>query len=159
MEISINCFPSIAKTISLAAVTAPPLFVTVFIMIAILTVVLLIIARRKKVKTATVTKQEEVYYSEVGPQVGPPSTSVKHTVYEEISTLDEHSLTENVNSDTKLKTSHQKFYNKVSGFEEKRAQDPDPVLLDQNPAYGTNTTAAARAPNINTEKNKAYGYL
>ena len=120
-------------------------------------VVLPIIARRKKVKTATVTKQEEVYYSEVGPQVGPPSTSVKHTVYKEISTLDEHSLTENVNSDTK--TSPQKFYNKVSGFEAKRAQDPDPVLLDQNPAYGTNTTAAARAPNINTEKNKAYGYL
>ena len=126
-------------------------------MIAILTVVLLIIARWKKVKITTATKQEDAYYSAVGPQIGPPSTSVKHTVYEEISTLDEHSLTENVNSDTK--TSHQKFYNKVSGFEEKRAQDPDPVLLDQNPAYGTNTTAAARAPNIYTEKNKAYGYL
>ena len=55
--------------------------------------------------------------------------------------------------------SPQKFYNKVSGFKAKRAQDPDPVRLDQNPAYGTNTTAAARAPNINTEKNKAYGYL
>ena len=105
------------------------------------------------------TEKSENYYCnkarrgllQVGPQVGPPSTSVKHTVYEEISTLDEHSLTENVNSDTK--TSPQKFYNKVSEFEAKRAQDPDPV---QNPAYGTNTTAAAQAPNINTEKNKAY---
>ena len=153
MEISINCFHSIAKTISLAAVTLPPLFVSVLIMIAILTVTLPIIARRKKVKTATVTKQEEAYYSEVGPQVGPPSTSVKHTVYEEISTQDEHRLTENVISDTK--TSPQKFYNKVSRIKAKRAQDPDPV---QNPAYGTNTTAAARAPNINTEENKAYGY-
>ena len=128
----------------------PPLFVSVLIMMAILTVVLLIIARQKKVKTATVSKQEEVYYS----AIEPPSISVKYTVYEEISTLEEHSLTENVNSDTK--TSPQKFYNKVSGFEPKRAQDPDPVLLNQNPAYGTNTTAAARTP---AEKNKTYGYL
>ena len=101
-------------------------------------------------KITTATKQEDVYYS----AVGPPSTSVKHTVYEEISTQDEHSLTENVISDTK--TSPQKFYNKVSGFKAKRAQDPDPV---QNPAYEINTTAAARAPNVNTEKNKAYGHL
>ena len=119
-------------------------------MIAILTVVVLIIARQKKVKTATVSKQEEVYYS----AIEPPSILVKHTIYEEISTLEEHSLTENVNSNTK--TSPQKFYSKVSGFE---AQDPDPVLLNQNPAYGTNTIVADRAPNINTEKNKAYGYL
>ena len=122
-------------------------------MMAILMVVLLIIARQKKVKTATVSKQEEVYYS----TVEPPSTSVKHTVCEEISTLEEHSLTENVNSNTK--TSPQKFYNRISEFEAKRARDPDPVLLDQNPAYGTSTTVAAWAPNINTEKSKAYGYL
>ena len=62
----------------------------------------------------------------------------------------------NVNSDTK--TSPQKFYNKVPKFKAKRARDPDPVLLDQNPAYGTSTTAAV-AHDINTEKNKAYGYL
>ena len=104
-------------------------------------------------KTATLSKQEEVCYS----AVEPPSTSVKHTVCEEISTLEEHSLTENVNSNTK--TSPQKVHNKVSGFEAKRAQDPDPVLLDQNPAYGTNTTAAARAPILILKKNKAYGYL
>ena len=98
----------------------PPLCVAVLIMITILTVVILFLARRKKVKTATVTKQEEVYYSEVGP----PSTSVKH-----------------VNSWTK--TSPQKFYNKVSKSKAKKARDPDPIHLDQNPAYGTSTTATA----------------
>ena len=77
-------------------------------------------------------------------------------VDEEISTLDEHSLTENVNSMTK--TSPQKFYNKVSKFVANFKRARDSVLLDQNLAYGTNTTAAV-APDIDTETNKAYGYL
>ena len=51
------------------------------------------------------------------------------------------------------KTSPQEFYNKVS--ETKRLYT---VLLDQSPAYGTNTTLAV-APDINAGKNTAYGYL
>ena len=94
-------------------------------------IIIVIIARRKKV-------HEQVFHSEVG----------------QISTPEEHSLTENVRSMTK--TSPQKFYNKVSEFEAKRAQDPDSVHLDQNPAYGT---TAAVAHDINTETDKAYGYL
>ena len=97
-------------------------------------IVIVIIARRKKV-------HEQVFHSEVG----------------QISTPEEHSLTENVRSMTK--TSPQKFYNKLSEFEAKRAQDPDSVHLDQSPAYGTNITTAAVAHDINTETNKAYGYL
>ena len=48
----------------------------------------------------------------------------------------------------------QEFRDKFTEMNSKR--DPIPVL-DRNPAYGTNTAAAA--PDIDTEKNKAYGYL
>ena len=137
---------SVAKTIlPLVAITVPPLFVIILIIIAILTVVIMIIARRKKVKTTT--KQEQIYYSEVEP----PSTSVKHMFYEEISTLDEQLKKEDMHSLTK--TSPQEHCDKVT--EMKRDSNP---VLGRNPAYGTNT-AMAVAPDIDTEKNKAYGYL
>ena len=94
------------------------------------------------------TKQEQVYYSEVGP----PSTSVQHTFYEEISTLDEHLKKEDMHSLTK--TLPQEFHDKVTEMK----RDPNPVL-GQNPAYYGTNTAMAIAPDIDTEKNKAYGYL
>ena len=51
------------------------------------------------------------------------------------------------------KSSPWEFRDKVA----ETKSDPNPIL-DWNPAYGTNT-AMAMAPDISTEKNKAYGYL
>ena len=145
LHVCLNRFSSAAKTVPLVAITVPSLLVVTLVLIAILTVVILIIVRRKEVKITT--KQEQIYYSEVGP----PSTSVKMTFYEEISTLDEQYKKKDIHSLTK--TPPQEFCDKVTEMK----RDPNPVL-GQNPACGINT-ATAMAPDIDSEKNKAYGYL
>ena len=119
--------------------------------IIVLTATLSVVIRRKKVKTTT--KQEQIYYSEVGP----PSVSIKtkkDTFYEEISTLDKHYRKEDKYSKSLTKTSPHEFHDRIT--ESKRSSNP---VLDQNPAYGTSTIAAAPDNIISTEKNRAYGYL
>ena len=124
---------------------------TIIVLLATLSVVITI--RWKKAKTTT--KQEQIYYSEVGP----PSVSVKtkkDTFYEEISTLDEHYRKEDKHSRSLTKTSPQEFHDR---FTETAGRRSSPVL-DQNPAYGTSITAAITPDNIiSTEKNRAYGCL
>ena len=149
LHVCLNCFSSTAKTVPLAAITVPSLLVVTLVFI--IAVVVLIIVTWKKVKITT--KQEQIYYSDH--EVGPPSISFKmnkDTVYKEISTLDEHYQKEDMHSLTK--TSPQEFCNKVT----KTKRDPNPVRDQKSATYGTNT-ATAMAPDISTEKNKAYGYL
>ena len=137
----------------MAAITVPSLLIVTLVVIVIIsTSVILTIATRKKVTPTTM--KEQVYHSEVGPPSVPVSKTNKDTFYEDMSTLDEHQKGGNVQYIMPKTSLLISGCDKVTGT----LTESDPNLaLGQNPAYGINT--AAMAPDIDTEKNKAYGYL